>query len=283
MVGYKSVSLMKQGWLRFETFELDLDSGELYKEGTRIPLQDQPTRLLVLLAQRRGELVTRDDIQRELWKGGEVVEYEHSINTAILRIRKALDDSSETPRIIETFPRRGYKFKAPAELLEPDPATGNPGVKKEPLVQQEFVLPVSVTVCRILFLLAQIPYVASYAAAFFYFEDLDPVLARTFSFIPVERSLPALLVLASTGFAIRVYLIGLVGWGHTEAGPRYRRLFPFVFILDAAWAATPLLLEKESPLVAWLGLILMGWLIFGQRTLMLSIERRQAKQRVNWE
>jgi hypothetical protein len=152
-------------------------------------------------------------------------------------------------------------------------------VNKELLVQQEFVLPVSVTVCRILFLLAQIPYVASYAAAFLYFEELDPVLARTFSFIPVERSLPALLVLASIGFAVRVYLIGLVGWGHTDAGPRYRRLFPFVFILDAAWAATPLLLEKESPLVAWMGLILMGWLVFGQRTLMLSIERGQAKPR----
>lgn len=265
---------MGHGRLLFETFELDLDSGELFKEGNRIPLQDQPARLLVLLAIRRGGLVTREDIQRELWKDGEFVEYEHSINTAILRIRKALDDSSETPRIIETIPRRGYKFKAAATVVKTNASSESADADGGSHRKGDFVLPVSVKVCRILFLLAQVPYVGSYAAAFFNFEELDAALTRTFGFIPVERSLPAVLLLASVGLAVRIYLIGLVGWGHTDAGPRYRKLFPFLLPLDAIWAATPLLIQEAAgPLVSWVGLILMGWLVFGQRTLMLSIER----------
>jgi cholera toxin transcriptional activator len=259
--------------LRFESFELDLLTGELCKEGFRIHLQDQPARLLALLASRSGKLVTRDEIQHELWKDGEFVEFEHGINTAILRIRKALDDTSETPRIIQTLPRKGYKFIAVVDIVEPvAPPVPDPNGKKG---EKEFVLPVSTNLSRSLFLLAQVPYVGSYLAAFYYLDQLDAALGRTFAFIPVSYSLPAVLVLALVGFAVRIYLIGLVGWGHTDAGPRYRKLFPFLFVLDALWAATPLLIQKVGDLLPWAGLILMAWLIFGQRTLMSSIEQGQ--------
>lgn len=260
-----------QGRIRFEVFELDLHTGELHREGSRVHLQDQPTRLLALLANRRGELVTRDEIQKELWKDGEFVEFEHGINTAIRRIRVALDDTSETPRIIETLPRKGYRFIATVAVLKPDSPAEELAVNPTPKRDGEFVLPLSTNVCRALFLLAQVPYVASYLATFYYFDNLDGALSRTFDSIPVRFSLPVLLVLALIGFAVRIYLIGLVGWGHTEAGPRYRRLFPYLLPLDAIWAATPLLIQK-GPLVSWAGLILMGWLIFGQRTLMRGIE-----------
>jgi len=99
---------------------------------------------------------------------------------------------------------------------------------------------------------------------------------RTFVFIPIEWSRFGFQVFALIGFAVRIYLIGLVGWGHTEAGPRYRKLFPFLLLLDGLWAATPLLVEDHlGPLVSWAGLILMGWLVFGQRTLMRTIEQNQ--------
>src|SRR5262245_52143884 len=155
--------------LRFESFELDLQTGELRKDGSRVHLQDQPARLLALLASRSGTLVTRDEIQHELWKDGEFVEFEHGINTAILRIRKALDDTSETPRIIQTLPRKGYKFIAPVDVIEPvvQPVR-DPDVKRGP---NEFVLPVSVGLSRALFLLAQLPYVASYLVAFYYLDE----------------------------------------------------------------------------------------------------------------
>src|SRR5262245_25579500 len=109
---------MRQARIRFDAFELDLVTGELHKEGSLVPLQDQPARLLTLLANRHGELVTRDEIQRMLWKDGEFVEFEHAVNTAIRKIRVALDDNIDRPRIIETLPRKGYRFIATVDVLE---------------------------------------------------------------------------------------------------------------------------------------------------------------------
>src|SRR5688572_1336675 len=111
---------MTHGLIRFDTFELDLHTGELRKAGARVPLQDQPTRLLRLLANRPGQLVTRDEIQHELWKDGEFVEFEHAVNTAIRKIRIALEDTTEKPRIIETLPKKGYRFIADVEVLNVD-------------------------------------------------------------------------------------------------------------------------------------------------------------------
>ena len=273
-----------QNRIRFETFELNLQTGELSKAGSRVQLQDQPTRLLTLLANRPGELVTRDEIQHELWKDGEFVEFEHAVNTAIRKIRVALEDTTDKPRIIETLPRKGYRFIAPVDVLEGHPAspppsetqTAEPVPAKRPASGENFVLPISVVSSRILFLLAQVPYVATYLATFYNWDNLDAALIRTFIFIPVEWSRTTFQVLALVGFAVRIYLIGLVGWGHTEAGPRYRKLFPFLLLLDGLWAATPLLVEDHlGPLVSWAGLILMGWLVFGQRTLMRTIEQNQ--------
>src|SRR5262245_28982591 len=193
---------MSQGQLRFERFELDLTTGELHKGGTRVQLQEQPTRLLAFLANRAGELVTREEIHRELWKDGEFVEFEHGVNTAIHKIRAALEDTSENPRIIQTIPRRGYKFIA--EVVRTESSTTQPvdsSVSNKP--KGEFVLPLSLGVSRALFLLAQVPYVASYLAAFYNIDSLDRALQRTFDFIPVKYSLPGLLVLALLGLTVR--------------------------------------------------------------------------------
>src|SRR5688572_20352505 len=101
--------------LRFTGFELDVRSYELRKDGRKIHLQDQPARLLAILVSRRGELVTRDEIQKALWADDEFVEFDHSINTAIKKIRDALEDSREELRLIETLPKKGYRFLAPVE------------------------------------------------------------------------------------------------------------------------------------------------------------------------
>ena len=261
--------------IRFETFELNLLTGELRREGLRVPLQDQPTRLLALLANRAGELVTRDEIHRQLWKDGEFVEFEHAVNTAIRKIRVALEDNSDSPRIIETLPRKGYRFIAAVDVQESvGPVIGNPSGNGSSQTEDSFVLPISVTLCRVLFLLAQVPYVATYLATFYYWDSLDAALTRTFGSIPVDWGRNGLLLLALIGFTVRIYLIGLIGWAHTDAGARYRKLFPFLLPMDALWAATPLLVHRVSLLLSWAGLILMAWLIFGQRTLMRRIERR---------
>lgn len=104
--------------VRFGPFELDVAAGELRKSGTRIKLQPQPFRILQLLVEHTGTIVTREEIQRSVWDGSTFVDFEHGINFSINQIRAALADDAERPRYIETFPRRGYRFIASVEVDE---------------------------------------------------------------------------------------------------------------------------------------------------------------------
>jgi len=102
---------------RFDQFELDLRTAEIYKEGKRIKLQDQPCQVLALLTERPGELVTREELQKRLWPNYTFVDFDHGVNIAINKLRDALGDSAEHPRFIETLPRRGYRWLAPVECV----------------------------------------------------------------------------------------------------------------------------------------------------------------------
>jgi Tol biopolymer transport system component/DNA-binding winged helix-turn-helix (wHTH) protein len=108
--------------IRFGLFEADLATGELRRRGRKIPLQDQPFRVLNLLLLHPGELVSREEFQRTLWPADTFVEFDEGLNKAIQKLRQALDDSSDNPRFIETLPRRGYRFIAPVELPAADPS-----------------------------------------------------------------------------------------------------------------------------------------------------------------
>jgi TolB-like protein/DNA-binding winged helix-turn-helix (wHTH) protein len=99
--------------LCFGSFEVDLTAGELRRQGLKIRLQDQPFRLLALLLERAGEVVTREELREELWPADTFVDFDHSLNTAVRKLREALGDSAETPRYVETLARRGYRFVAP--------------------------------------------------------------------------------------------------------------------------------------------------------------------------
>ena len=100
---------------QFENFELDLRSLELCKSGQKVKLEGQPLRILALLVERPGELVTREELRQGLWPRNTIVDFEHSINAAMKRLREALEDSAERPRFIETLPRRGYRFLQPVK------------------------------------------------------------------------------------------------------------------------------------------------------------------------
>jgi TolB-like protein/DNA-binding winged helix-turn-helix (wHTH) protein len=104
--------------LRFDTFELDLRTGELRKRGIKLRLQGQPLELLGILLQSAGNLVTREELRSQLWAADTFVDFDHSLHNAIARLREVLGDSAETPRYIETLPRRGYRFIAPVETVE---------------------------------------------------------------------------------------------------------------------------------------------------------------------
>ncbi|HUQ50257.1 MAG TPA: winged helix-turn-helix domain-containing protein [Terriglobales bacterium] len=102
--------------LRFGNFELDTESGELRKAGHKISLRPQAVKILILLATRSGQLVSREQLKDEVWGAETFVDFEHGLNLCIREIRAALDDNANTPRYIETLPRRGYRFIAQAQI-----------------------------------------------------------------------------------------------------------------------------------------------------------------------
>jgi TolB-like protein/DNA-binding winged helix-turn-helix (wHTH) protein/Flp pilus assembly protein TadD len=104
--------------VRFGVFEADLQAGQLRKKGRQVRLQEQPFQVLALLLERPGEVVTREALRERLWPADTFVEFDHSLNTAVGKIREALGDSADNPRFVETLPRRGYRFIAPVETQE---------------------------------------------------------------------------------------------------------------------------------------------------------------------
>src|SRR3954451_22428273 len=103
---------------RFGALEADAGTGELRKNGMLIRLNGQPFQLLLLLLERKGQLLTREEIARVLWPDGTVVDFDHGVNSAINRIRDALGDSAADARFVQTLARRGYRFVAPVELID---------------------------------------------------------------------------------------------------------------------------------------------------------------------
>jgi DNA-binding winged helix-turn-helix (wHTH) protein len=105
--------------VRFGAFEVDFDACELRKHGIRIGLQEQPFRLLRALLERPGQVVSRDELRRQIWLADTFVDFDRSLNTAVLKVRQALGDSSTHSRFLETIPRHGYRFVAIVEPIEP--------------------------------------------------------------------------------------------------------------------------------------------------------------------
>lgn len=104
--------------VRFGIYQVDVRTSELWKQGRKIKLQEQPCRILAILLEQRGEVVTREELRKRLWSDDTFVDFDHSLNTAIMRLREALNDSSDNPRFIETLPRHGYRFIASIEELD---------------------------------------------------------------------------------------------------------------------------------------------------------------------
>lgn len=111
---------------RFGPFELDIDAGELRRDGRRVKMQPQPFRLLLLLTSRPGSLITRDEIRTDLWPEGTFVAFDQAVNFAIKQIRDAIGDAADRPVYLETVPRQGYRFIAPVAGDQPPAAAPVP-------------------------------------------------------------------------------------------------------------------------------------------------------------
>ena len=108
--------------IRFGMFQLDTRTGELHRGGKRIRLQDQPVRVLLMLLEQPGELVTREELKRQIWPNDDFGDFDHAVNVAVVKIRAALSDNAQSPRFVETLPRRGYRFIFPVQLPTDTPA-----------------------------------------------------------------------------------------------------------------------------------------------------------------
>ncbi|HLW80177.1 MAG TPA: winged helix-turn-helix domain-containing protein, partial [Terriglobia bacterium] len=125
---------------QFGLFEVNAASGELLKQGKRIKLQDQPFRLLLLLLENAGEVVTRADLQSRIWENNTFVDFDSSLRVAVRKLREALGDDAENPVYIETIPKRGYRFLVPAvrrpasadDVAEPQMASAEATPRAEP-------------------------------------------------------------------------------------------------------------------------------------------------------
>lgn len=258
--------------LKFDEFELDLGRYELRRHGRPLKLEKVPMELLILLAERQGQLVTREEIIQRLWGDNVFVDTRQGINTAVRKIRQALRDDPDEPRILETVIGKGYRLAPPVAVADgsPQPATDRPGESAAaasstvtaPVASGKSAGGTSPGRARGLFLFIQFGYLVFYAAAFIWFSSIWRMG------LPHFVALAALAV-ALTGAATRIYLMSAVGFRYPQAGRLFRQVFPGLLILDALWAASPLLLFAKLGYLTLLFVAALAFLPFSQRTLMV--------------
>lgn len=278
---------------RFGVFEADATTGELRRQGVRVRLNAQPFQVLFLFLERPGELLTREQISRELWPDGTFVDYEHGVNSAVNRIREALGDSATSPRFIETLPRRGYRFVAPVERIgahappnlaeEADPATEEvPSGGTQPsrlsrfLASPEDLPQTSRSVVTVLFVLLQLMYLSFYVGALANLPEISDLLSA----LPRPAIVfDVLVVTAAVLIPVRAFVL----CGALFRAPGWRgkflRIWPLLLAIDTLWALSPLLLLHHISFgLALACTALLVYSPFAQRALVLmgagALERR---------
>ena len=235
-----SMPLVQSRKYRFGLFEVDKSAGELRKNGNRIKLQDQPLQVLITLLEHPQDVVTREDLRQRLWPSDTFVDFDHSLNTAIAKLRDALDDTASNPRFIETLPKRGYRFVAPVTADSPSPQSVTP--KIEPHVEHIPLPPRAVT--RTLYALLQVMYLIFYCVALWRLDDAGIRAEATWR-IPASLIEAAILITGVLGVPLRLYTLAATAFDYRLFGDKYRILFPLLLLLDFIWALAPLLLVHK--------------------------------------
>ncbi len=275
---------------RFGVFEADPDSRELRKAGMRLKLQEQPFQVLLLLLERPGEVVTREEIRQKLWPSDTFVDFDHSLNTIINKIREALNDAAANPRFVETLAKRGYRFVSAVDSsgrpdvktnLEPDrrrkdlPETASR--QRTPsstfqLTQMEELPAAQPAYVRGLFLLIQAMYLIFYIVALWRMPAVQDLVER----VSDGRAWPAVVVIvsASVGIPVRLYLLSAVAFDIRDFSHKFLTIFPGLLVLDELWALSPFLLARQIGVGLALGITAaLAYVPFAQRTLLLMHER----------
>jgi cholera toxin transcriptional activator len=264
---------------RFGLYEADVRSGELRKSGVKQKIQGQPFEVLVALLERPNEVITRDELRARLWPQDTFVDFDHSLNTAINKVRDVLGDTAGNPRFLETLPKRGYRFIAPVQTrdLGAEEAPDTAKIHALDLVamvtpeaasatvapattEDEHELPrVNRTLGRSLFALIQVMYLVFYVVALWRLNE---------GVIALPWILMAIIVSAVIGIPMRLYLLMAAAFDYRKLGANFRRLWPAVLFFDVLWALAPFLLTQRIGFgLAFGACAALLYVPFSQRTL----------------
>jgi DNA-binding winged helix-turn-helix (wHTH) protein len=270
---------------RFGAFEADAATGELRRQGIRLRLNAQPFQVLCMLLERPGELLTREEIARHLWPDGTFVDAEHGVNSAVNRIREALNDSAASPRFIETLARRGYRFVAPVERIAPansviaaettaPPISADPAIAVPPrargriLASPEELPKIPYTVAQTLFILLQLMYLGFYIGALANLPEIDDLIAALLPRPPLAFTI--LIVTAAILIPVRAFLLCAFLFHAPAIREKFLKLWQFLLPLDILWALSPfLLLHHINFGLALACTALLVYSPFAQRSLVL--------------
>lgn len=277
---------------RFGIFEADAATGELRRQGIRVKLNAQPFQVLIMLLERPGALLTREEIARELWPEGTFVDAEHGVNSAVNRIREALGDSASSPRFIETLARRGYRFVAPLERIglpapsavatsaeaaakqvpEPDApavteAPDAPAPRLRLLASPQELPHMSGPVAHTLLILLQIMYLSFYVGALANLAEIQDLFA------PLPHAVLLLIVLIATAallIPVRAFVLCAVLFRAPRLRDKVLTVSIFLLPVDELWSLAPfLLLHHINFGMALACTALLVWAPFVQRSLVL--------------
>jgi cholera toxin transcriptional activator len=275
---------------KFDEFEADLRAAELRKNGNRLKLQMQPFQVLLALLERPQEVVTREELRQRLWPQDTFVDFDHGLNTAMVKLRDVLGDSPSKPKFIETIAKRGYRFLGTAEAIseqhasaelkppaQPEAGATNladPNLQPASLrTETDSTLPrASRNTARLLFTLTQIMYLIFYLSALFSWEN---TYKASFNMWGRAGATAFAIYMATSmaGIAVRLYLISATAMDYHLLGGKYRVLTPALFVLDVIWALSPLLIADRIGLGFALGACAaLVYMPFAQRTLMKMMQ-----------
>ena len=265
---------------RFGIFEVDSTTGELRRKGMRVKLHAQPLQVLFMLLERPGEMVTREEICRELWPDGTFVDYEHGLNSAINRLRETLGDKASNPRFVETLARRGYRFVAPVERIGSDDAVvripeapasvlaeTKTGLLDRALAAPEDLPKSSHSVVQTLFVLLQVMYLSFYVGALANLGEIGELFAP----LPFATQVfTVMIVTAALLIPVRTFLLCAVLFHAPGMRGKFLRIWRILLPLDVLWSLAPfLLLHHISFGLALACTPLLVYSPFAQRSLIL--------------
>jgi DNA-binding winged helix-turn-helix (wHTH) protein len=278
---------------RFGVFEVDAATGELRRQGLRVKLNTQPFQVLLMLLDRAGQLLTREEISRELWPDGTFVDYEHGVNSAINRIREALGDTAASPRFLETLARRGYRFIAPVERVDSDGSpsvadsssvgvpdvprtalTGDlqsagrgPKVRIQLLSTSDDLPKTSYAVVQTIFILFQLMYLGFYVGALANLAEIEDLFSPLPNAAAVYR---VLIFTAAILIPVRAFVLCAALFHAPGFREKFRKIWPVLLLFDEIWSLAPfLLLHHINFGLALACTTLLVYSPFAQRSLVL--------------